>query len=259
MIISHRHRFIFIKTQKTAGTSIELALACICGPEDVITPLVDPDDRSLRDTIGPACRRDQHHYVPWRALEPLDVARAIWRRQRPQFSNHAGAAEIRRHVPSPVWNSYYKFCVERNPWDKAVSLYFWWRRLESRYHADRPRFLRDFGTFSKAVAALIERSPVGDMTLSEFVQSGRVNRGQDFDRYAIDGDIVVDRVLQYDRLAADLGDVSARLGIELPALPRAKAGVREEGPHYRDLLSDADRQRIARVFAREIAHFGYAF
>ena len=37
MIISHRHRFIFVRTEKTAGSSVEQALAELCGPEDVIT------------------------------------------------------------------------------------------------------------------------------------------------------------------------------------------------------------------------------
>jgi hypothetical protein len=31
MIISPAHRFIFIKTRKTAGTSMEIALAKFCG------------------------------------------------------------------------------------------------------------------------------------------------------------------------------------------------------------------------------------
>ena len=32
MIVSHEHKFIFLKTKKTAGTSIELALSELCGP-----------------------------------------------------------------------------------------------------------------------------------------------------------------------------------------------------------------------------------
>ena len=36
MIISHKHQFIFIKTVKTAGTSIEVLLDSICGPDDVV-------------------------------------------------------------------------------------------------------------------------------------------------------------------------------------------------------------------------------
>src|SRR5690554_5738319 len=46
MIVSHRHKFIFIKTKKTAGTSIELALRQICGPEDIISPV--REDRDVR-------------------------------------------------------------------------------------------------------------------------------------------------------------------------------------------------------------------
>jgi hypothetical protein len=30
MIVSHEHKFIFLKTKKTAGTSIELALSALC-------------------------------------------------------------------------------------------------------------------------------------------------------------------------------------------------------------------------------------
>jgi hypothetical protein len=39
VIVSHEHRFIFLKSQKTGGTSLELALSRVCGPEDVITQL----------------------------------------------------------------------------------------------------------------------------------------------------------------------------------------------------------------------------
>ena len=39
MIVSHKHKFIFLKTKKTAGTSIELALSPFCGDSDILAPL----------------------------------------------------------------------------------------------------------------------------------------------------------------------------------------------------------------------------
>ena len=39
MILSHKNKFIFLKTKKTASTSIELLLSKVCGKNDIITPV----------------------------------------------------------------------------------------------------------------------------------------------------------------------------------------------------------------------------
>ena len=39
MIISHKHKFIFIKTFKVSGTSMEIALSRYTGKKDILTPL----------------------------------------------------------------------------------------------------------------------------------------------------------------------------------------------------------------------------
>ena len=260
MIISHRHRFIFIKTEKTAGTSIELSLAKACGPEDVITAVVHPADRELRETLGPGIRGQQNDVVPLRFLTSLDLARAVKTRRRTRFTNHMGAGDIRRFVPREVWDGYYKFCVERNPWDKAISSYYWWRELESQFRHDPAAFRRGLGAVASGVEWMIAHHPVGDMTISQFVQSGRANLVQGYDLYTIGGEVVVDRILRFERLADEVTEVARHLGIEdLPELPRAKSGIRKPGLHYRDLLDDGDRAKIARVCAREIALLGYQF
>lgn len=260
MIISHRHRFIFIKTEKTAGTSIEMALGKVCGPDDVITAVVHPADRALQRSLGPGYRGGQNDVIPLRFLTPLDVARAIKAGRRPRFTNHIGAVDIRRFVSRDVWEGYYKFCVERNPWDKAVSLYAWWRELEAQFRRDPVAFRSELGPAARGVEWMIAHHPVGDMTLSQFVQSGRANLVHGYDLYTIDGEVAVDRILRFERLAEELAEVARHLGIhDLPDLPRAKSGVRSVGLHHRDLFDEADRAKIARVFAREIALLGYTF
>jgi hypothetical protein len=121
MILSHRHRFIYIRCRKTASTSMELALSRICGPDDVVTRLPWPEDEALRRQIGG--RGPQNHLGP---------------HGRMRFYNHMPAAEIRLLVGEDVWNGYYKWCVERNPWDKVVSDYYYRFR-----HPSRPT-LREF-------------------------------------------------------------------------------------------------------------------
>ena len=41
------------------------------------------------------------------------------------FYSHIPAKEIRRLIGEEIWNGYYKFTIEKNPWDRQVSLYHW--------------------------------------------------------------------------------------------------------------------------------------
>src|SRR5271156_152978 len=67
MILSHEWKFIFIKGRKVAGTSIEMALSTICGPDDIVTPIT-PLDEVQRIRAGGYCRnygvdaKQEEHY-----------------------------------------------------------------------------------------------------------------------------------------------------------------------------------------------------
>ena len=64
----------------------------------------------------------------------------------------------------------------------------------------------------------------------------------------------------FERLDDELRAVAEHIGLpEAPRLPWANGSYRKDERAYREILSDEDREKIRRVFAREIAHFGYTW
>jgi hypothetical protein len=230
MIISHKYRFIFIKTHKTAGTSIELFLARACGADDVVTPISDDvPTHQPRNYLG------VFNPIP----ETVSGASPSWRRtlldlkRRRRYYNHASAALVRARTSRRVWDGYFKFCVERNPWDKTIS----------HFHMNRAR-------------------SGGTLDFSDFITTRDF-----FTDHALYTDprdprrVIVDRVVRYENLDDDLGQVLGFLGVPYPGSlrERAKAEHRRDRQDYREVYTPAQARTVESAFAREIEFHGYSF
>ncbi|TAA46844.1 sulfotransferase family 2 domain-containing protein [Corallincola spongiicola] len=226
MIISHRHKFIFLKTNKTAGTSIELALRQHCGGEDVITR-VTPTDESKSQQLG-GCGA-QHYLVPLKHYSKGDWINLLKGKPR-RFYNHIRAAEVRELVGAEIWNSYYKFCFERNPWDKVVSLYFWRCRQDPRPSLEK--FVEEEA--SKAINL----------------------RG--WQVYTINNQIAVDKVYRFEQMDQAMKELAERFALPSLCLPNAKSSFRES-KNYRELFSEPLRQRVGELFSKQVSLFDYQF
>ena len=225
MIISHRYKFIFLKTNKTAGTSIEIALTKFCGPEDVITP-ISPEDESIRKLFG-YIGAQNYFYDENKIGENENKSK-----ENIRFYNHITAKQVREEIGDEIWKNYYKFCVERNPWDRAVSLYFWRYKTEPR-----PKF-------------------------SKFIKSNDLmklkKKGQEI--YTINGQVAVDKICRYEDLTEELENVRKHLGIpERLDLPQAKSQFRKNKQDYRNMYGKKEIDRIAKLFSDEIDLMGYTF
>ena len=228
MIISHEREFIYIKTRKTASTSVEIALSRYVGERGVITP-IDPMDEAIRAGLG--LRGPQNEGIPLRLYTLRHWARRLRRREWARYYNHMPAYQVRETVRRSTWQSYYRFCLERNPWDKAMSLYYW------RTQHIRPR-----------------------PPLLTFLRSLMRTELSDWEMYTIDGQLAVDRVCRYENLESELADLRRTLGLPVDLeLPHAKSQSRTDHRPYQVLMGRKEREIVARACAREIALLGYTF
>lgn len=232
MIVSHRHRFIFHKTRKTAGTSIEIALSEFCGPSDIISPN-DPADEKMRSELGFV--GPQNRWVSPFRLGFKGLLALLGRREWAFHYNHCTADLIKRRVGNKKYSEYTKFCVVRNPWDRAVSIY-WWNRNREDGHA-------------------IDES----ISFSQYITSEERKIVTDQDVYMIDGEIVVDEIIRFEDLKSGLKQVTDKIGLSELTLPRAKTYTRKNKEHYSKMYDDETRDFIASKCAFEIEHFGYEF
>jgi hypothetical protein len=226
MIISHKHKFIFIKTHKTASTSIEIALSSICGAQDVITQL---SPQSIREKYGLV--EKQNTNVALNRYSYLEFFNALITRKKKKFHQHMTCKEVKKSVSKSVWNSYYKFSIERNPFDRMVSLYYW-RDADKKYSS-----------------------------ILQFLKGVNFNNTDSFNKYTIDGKVAVDKVYQYEDLDYFLADFSKKIGLEKPLkLPNyhAKSDTRKVND-YKQILDHESREFIEKRFKRVIDLFGYHY
>lgn len=229
MIISHKHKFIFLKTRKTASTSTEFALDEICGPDDVVTP-VGSINEPKRTGSGP---RNYQYRPPLLSTEwPNLVSRFVRNGTMPlDYNQHMHGWRVKRRVGKKIWNSYFKFAFDRNPWDREVSWY--------SHQLSQGRFI---GTFKEH----LQRLP-----------SHKIGN---FEIYSCSGQVAVDFLGRYENLEVDLAHVLQQIGVETGLQPgRLNSNHRDSSISYRDWYDDEARELIRKTYVREIELLGYDF
>lgn len=218
MLVSHRHRFIYVKTSKTAGTSIESYFEPLCMGEG------EWEQASQRDEyVSP------HGIIGYRGGARPPGCR---------WWNHMPAWLIRERLGEDAWAGYLKFCVVRNPYERTISNFY----------------------FFRATGVLSSTPGVSDpLAFEEWLASW--DAVQDGDKYLIDGRLAMDACVRYETLEGDLENLCRRLAVPWdPArLPRFKSGMRPRWASVHTLYTPRARALVAAAYAEELALFGYGY
>jgi len=195
MIISHKHKFIFIKTRKTAGSSIERYLFNYLDDDDICTGSTIEGTPSLNTNI-----KDGH--VSWTIISSLYPY---------EFKN------------------YFKFAVERNPWDKVVSYYFY------SCNKSPKRIKNGFESFVNKFAKNVI----------------------DWNLYTSNDKLVVNNIINYENLHDSFCTLPIPYNDEL-LTTKLKGNFRKESD-YRKFYNSNSIKVVEDLFKKEIKEFNYQF
>ena len=218
MLISHRYRFIFLRTEKTGSTSVFHALRELCGNSVATLAAGVPEPTDVVRGKGGVFR----HYLP--------TMFGLW--------YHANAQQVQSVLGEERFASYFKFSIERNPWDRQVSLYS---------HRHKKRGIRDLSNFARNM-----RNP-----LWRALHHSRVSN---WDIYSIKGKPCYDYMIKYEQLNEGFNEVLRRIGAEgKVTLAHRNSSERKDGGDYRAAYTPQTQALVAKWHAREIKEFGYSF
>jgi len=200
MLISYTHNFIFIKTRKVGGTSFEKYI-------------IDNHFDHEKDK----CTGSKVDNIKWYNMPNGSRGHMSWE-------------EIKHYEPEA--ETFRVFTFERNPWDKCVSQYF---------------FFRD----------KIKTIPK-ETTFSEFLKNP-ANLPVDYPRYS---DATYCIIIKWEELAKDLPVVLEKVGIKLDfdkfSSYNLKSGVRKDD-HYSHMYNDEDVKLVRNAFKWEVENLKYEF
>ncbi len=177
------------------------------------------------------------------------------------WHQHMAAAKIREEIGSETWQSYFKFSVIRNPFEKMVSGYYFFKsrklplRWRAKFHLQKlfnsePNFTPE----AKAIWA------TGKNDIEHFRNWLRLGVLEDREVFFIDGQPCMDHFIRYERLLADLEEVCTRLNVALEPerLSKYKSGIRNLTIPVADFYDEESIEIVQSQFDWEIKTFGYS-
>lgn len=253
MLISYQYEFVFIKTVKSAGSSIERCLSQHLDDSAIVTP-TPHEELTGRERVhwgrppsvikaGLIAVRSGRTWITGR-----QVMHDVLRRRGPVNSgesfalerSHSGALLARDVIGAQDFARFRKVSVIRNPYDWVVSYYFWQRNYPRQTHVRFP-------------------------SLGEWLVRHPGILVQNRDILEIDGVCAIDDFIRYEDLPEALGQWAATVGLDgelitkCMSVTKLKSGIRPAGERgsARSIIDPASKELIDHVCGWIFDQFGY--
>jgi hypothetical protein len=195
---------------------MEIALATCCGKKDIVTNIC------LSEKCGGHYGVDENYSHPAR--------NHLYKGER-LFGPHESPKVIQQKVSPEVWDTYYKFSIIRNPWDRVVSVYWW-------------------------LIVNVPEKNFGSMDFTEFVKTRKgFSWLPKYHKWFKD----VDFLIRFENLKNDYEQVCNHLKVTPVELAQAKGGMRKSKKHYSEYYTEETKQIVADHYEKDVEHFGYKF
>ena len=227
MIVSHKHRFIFVHLGRTGGRSITAALAPFCGPDDIIT------------SCTPTLSGERQFTVVGQNCDGL--------------SRHVSAVEIRRHVGEDVFNSYFKFTFERNPWDKILSRYWAYagQTCKKRHKEIYTKITGRKASFKTWFRLRVVQGYLFGL--------GHIRLLHHYKSYTDKDRVCVDFIGRAENRDEHLRMISERIGLPIRNDIRLGGTLRKDRRPYTEFYDPWMCRMVEKVYRQDLALLGYRF
>lgn len=239
MLISHRKNFIFTKTVKTAGTSVECYFERYCMPEGTW--------------------KKSHSREVYISNTGIIGYRGKFNTGK-KYYNHMSAKMIRDTIGKDIWDRYFKFTIVRNPYDKVISAYYFHRLREYLKENKAQKLIsytRNILNIGGAIDSIQKKQVIESFRL--WIKNGGLELVDDRNKYIIDGQVCVDYFIRYETLHDSINYICDQLSIPfIPSeIPKYKTGVRKHIIPIADYYDEETKEIVFEQFDWEFDHFGY--
>lgn len=217
MIFSFKKNFIFISVPKTGTQTIESVLSKYkdTHSSDEINLLYK------KEGVQPGRWNKEKHLLP--------------------MAKHICADELKYKL-GEKYNNYHKVSFVRNPWDRTVSQYFFYKYKLNKRHYENKK-MKTYKNFKTFVLKGIEMGRRPWLQQSFFICDKA-------------GDILVNDVYKYENLQEGFNELCNKFYFPKWRLPHKN---KTNHKHYTEYYDEETKQIVAEKYAQDIEYFEYKF